>query len=58
MLLSRIRTAEDAEGGIGWDVSVDSTAVRAHPHVTRYENRAYIHLGTITLAALVIRLRT
>ncbi len=32
MLLSRIQTAEDAEGGIDWDVSVDSTAVRAHQH--------------------------
>ncbi|MFE7309628.1 IS5/IS1182 family transposase, partial [Streptomyces sp. NPDC057546] len=25
---------------------------------TRYEKRAYIHLGTVTLAALAIRLRT
>ncbi|WP_445978228.1 IS5 family transposase [Streptomyces poriferorum] len=32
MLLSRIQTAEDAAGGIDWDVSVDSTAVRAHQH--------------------------
>ncbi|WP_436844888.1 IS5 family transposase [Streptomyces roseoverticillatus] len=32
MLLSRIQAAEDAAGGIGWDVSVDSTAVRAHQH--------------------------
>ncbi|WP_405698928.1 IS5 family transposase [Streptomyces sp. NBC_01383] len=32
MLLSRIQVAEDAEGGIDWDVSVDSTAVRAHQH--------------------------
>ncbi|BCK67419.1 hypothetical protein Srufu_013720 [Streptomyces libani subsp. rufus] len=32
MLLSRIQTAEDAEGGIDWEVSVDSTAVRAHQH--------------------------
>lgn len=32
MLLSRIQAAEDAEGGIDWDVSVDSTAVRAHQH--------------------------
>lgn len=30
MLLSRIQAAEDAAGGIDWDVSVDSTAVRAH----------------------------
>ncbi len=29
MLLSRIQTAEDAGGRIDWDVSVDSTAVRA-----------------------------
>ncbi len=32
MLLSRIQAAEDATGGIDWDVSVDSTAVPAHQH--------------------------
>ncbi|WP_443061757.1 IS5 family transposase [Streptomyces sp. NBC_00455] len=32
MLLSRIQAAEDAADGIDWDVSVDSTAVRAHQH--------------------------
>ncbi|MFF7234700.1 IS5 family transposase [Streptomyces sioyaensis] len=32
MLLSRIQATEDAEGGIDWEVSVDSTAVRAHQH--------------------------
>ncbi|MEU3128290.1 IS5 family transposase [Streptomyces sp. NPDC006874] len=32
MLLSRVQAAEDAAGGIDWDVSVDSTAVRAHQH--------------------------
>ncbi|MFI0967888.1 IS5 family transposase [Streptomyces sp. NPDC021080] len=32
MLLSRIQATEDAVGGIDWDVSVDSTAVRAHQH--------------------------
>lgn len=32
MLLSRIQAVEDAAGGIDWDVSVDSTAVRAHQH--------------------------
>ncbi|MFF4168240.1 IS5 family transposase [Streptomyces sp. NPDC001741] len=32
MLLSRIQAAEDATGQIDWDVSVDSTAVRAHQH--------------------------
>ncbi|MFD5514029.1 IS5 family transposase [Streptomyces sp. NPDC127051] len=32
MLLSRIQAAEDAAGRIGWDVSVDSTAVRARQH--------------------------
>ncbi|WP_406257380.1 IS5 family transposase [Streptomyces chartreusis] len=32
MLLSRIQAVEDAVGGIDWDVSVDSTAVRAHQH--------------------------
>lgn len=34
MLLSRMQAAEDAAGGIDWDVSVDSTAVRAHQHAT------------------------
>ncbi|MGX1675948.1 IS5 family transposase [Streptomyces sp. NPDC055400] len=32
MLLSKVQAAEDAEGRIDWDVSVDSTAVRAHQH--------------------------
>ncbi|WP_405658425.1 transposase [Streptomyces sp. NBC_01166] len=32
MLLSRIQAAEDAAGAIDWEVSVDSTAVRAHQH--------------------------
>lgn len=32
MLLSHIQAAEDAAGGIDWDVAVDSTAVRAHQH--------------------------
>ncbi|MFE9910757.1 transposase [Streptomyces clavifer] len=32
MLLSRIQAAEDAAGRIDWDVSVGSTAVRAHQH--------------------------
>jgi transposase len=32
MLLSRVQAAEDAEGRIDWEVSVDSTAVRAHQH--------------------------
>ncbi|WP_241778910.1 IS5 family transposase [Streptomyces sp. AcH 505] len=32
MLLSRIQAAEDDAGRIDWDVSVDSTAVRAHQH--------------------------
>ncbi|MFF5809856.1 IS5 family transposase [Streptomyces sp. NPDC012746] len=32
MLLHRIQAAEDAAGRIDWDVSVDSTAVRAHQH--------------------------
>ncbi|MFF3305643.1 IS5 family transposase [Streptomyces sp. NPDC002908] len=32
MLLSRIQAAEDATGQIDWDVSVDSTAARAHQH--------------------------
>lgn len=32
LLLTRIQAAEDAEGGIDWDVSVDSTTVRAHQH--------------------------
>ncbi|WP_424853622.1 IS5 family transposase [Streptomyces sp. SAI-170] len=32
MLLSRIQAAQDAAGQIDWEVSVDSTAVRAHQH--------------------------
>lgn len=32
MLLSRIQAAEDAAGQIDWEISVDSTAVRAHQH--------------------------
>lgn len=32
MLLSRVQAAEDGEGRIDWDVSVDSTAVRPHQH--------------------------
>lgn len=32
MLLSKVQVAEDAAGHIDWDVSVDSTAVRAHQH--------------------------
>ncbi|WP_375256794.1 IS5 family transposase [Streptomyces sp. MNP-20] len=32
MLLSRVQAAEDAEDRIDWDISVDSTTVRAHQH--------------------------
>ncbi|MFB9399118.1 IS5 family transposase, partial [Streptomyces echinatus] len=32
MLLSKVQAAQDAVGRIDWDVSVDSTAVRAHQH--------------------------
>ncbi|MFE7441580.1 IS5 family transposase [Streptomyces chartreusis] len=32
MLLSKVQAAEDAADRIDWDVSVDSTAVRAHQH--------------------------
>lgn len=32
MLLSKVQAAEDAAGRIDWDVSVDSTAARAHQH--------------------------
>ncbi|GGW86665.1 hypothetical protein GCM10010350_83810 [Streptomyces galilaeus] len=32
MLLSKVQSAEDAAGRIDWEVSVDSTAVRAHQH--------------------------
>jgi len=32
MLLSKVQAAEDTAGRIDWDVSVDSTAVRAHQH--------------------------
>jgi hypothetical protein len=32
MLLSMVQAAEDAMGRVDWEVSVDSTAVRAHQH--------------------------
>lgn len=32
MLLSKVQAAEDAAGRMDWEVSVDSTAVRAHQH--------------------------
>lgn len=32
LLLTRVQAAEAAEGGIDWDVSVDSTTARAHQH--------------------------
>lgn len=31
-LLTQIQAAQDAEGSIDWDVSVDSTTARAHQH--------------------------
>jgi transposase len=31
-LLAQVQAAQDAEGGIDWDVSVDSTTARAHQH--------------------------
>jgi hypothetical protein len=53
---------------------VDSTSVRAHQHAageraigelkqfravaTRYDKRGYVHLGTVTAAALLIWLRS
>jgi transposase len=38
MLLSKVQAAEDAAGRIDWDVSVDSTAVRAHQHAAGARN--------------------
>lgn len=32
LLLTRVQAAENAEGRIDWDVSVDSTTARAHQH--------------------------
>lgn len=32
LLLTRVQAAENAEGKIDWDVSVDSTTARAHQH--------------------------
>jgi len=32
MLLSKVQAAEDAAGRVDWDVSVDSTVIRAHQH--------------------------
>jgi len=93
----RVQAEADAAGDIDWDVSVDSTSVRAHQHAagarhsppprapgfdkeryakrntverainklkqfravaTRYDKRAYVYLGTVTAAALVIWLRS
>jgi transposase len=31
-LLARVQAEQDAAGGIDWEVSVDSTTVRAHQH--------------------------
>ncbi|GGQ13070.1 hypothetical protein GCM10010266_40110 [Streptomyces griseomycini] len=33
-ILTRLRTLADTKGAITWDLSVDSTACRAHPHAT------------------------
>src|SRR6266487_3693319 len=33
-LLIRVQGLADADGGIDWDVSVDSSVVRAHQHAT------------------------
>jgi hypothetical protein len=35
MLLAKAQAAEDAAGRIDWEVSVDSTAVRAHQHAAK-----------------------
>lgn len=32
LLLTRVQAAENAAGGIDWEVSVDSTTARAHQH--------------------------
>ncbi len=32
-LLQRVQAEADAAGGIDWDISVDSTSIRAHHHV-------------------------
>jgi len=32
LLLAQIQAVQDAEGGIDWEVSVDSTTARAHQH--------------------------
>lgn len=32
LLLTRVQAAENAAGGIDWDVAVDSTTARAHQH--------------------------
>lgn len=32
MLLQRVQAVADAAGEIDWDISVDSTSVRAHHH--------------------------
>jgi hypothetical protein len=45
MLLSAIQARQDAEGRIDWDISVDSTTVRAHPQTTPTASRARTEKG-------------
>lgn len=40
MLLTKTQAAEDAAGRADWDVSVDSTAVRAHQHAASAHQHA------------------
>ncbi len=37
-LLAQVQAAQDAEGGIDWEVSVDSTTARAHQHAAGARN--------------------
>ncbi|MFF0425421.1 IS5 family transposase [Streptomyces sp. NPDC004520] len=39
-LLRQVQAAVDAAGEIGWDISVDSTIVRAHQHAAGARNRS------------------
>uniref|UniRef100_UPI003570CCC1 IS5 family transposase n=1 Tax=Kitasatospora griseola TaxID=2064 RepID=UPI003570CCC1 len=44
-LLQRVQAEADAAGGIDWDVSVDSTAVRAHHHAAGARRTAPVFKG-------------
>lgn len=44
-LLQQVQAAADASGGIDWDISVDSTVVRAHQHAAGSRKSPPPHVG-------------